>query len=354
MKVLIVGLGSVGQRHLRNLRMLMPHTLEVLAYRVRRFPQIINNMLRIEEGISLEEKYNIRVFGDLKEALEEKPEVAFIANPNHFHISVALEAARAGCHLFIEKPLSDSLDGVEELIETVERNRLIAMVGYQFRFHPYLIRIREVLEKEAIGHLLSVRMDVGEYLPGWHTYEDYRHTHPARKELGGGVILSQIHELDYAYSLFGMPRRLFAVGGKLSHLEIDVEDTASILMECRRNGSVLPVHLQQDFLQTPPSRRCEIIGDSGKIIWNYHEGTLALFQAKEEKPELHRLERFERNQLFLDELKHFLMCVRGKEQPVVTLRDGVNSLKMALAAKQSLETGEVVSLYGNEIYQKNI
>jgi len=344
MKVLMVGLGGVGQRHLRNLRTLMPKNLQVVAYRVRKSPAVISNVLTIEEGVSLEEKYGIRTYPDLQKALEEGPQIAFITNPSSLHIPVALEAAKAGCHLFIEKPLSDSLNGVEELIATVERNRLVAVVGYQLRFHPCLGWIRELLKAEAIGHLLAVRLEVGEHLPSWHLYEDYRQMYAARKALGGGVVLSQIHEMDYAYSLFGMPRRVFAVGGKLSRLEIDVEDTASILMECQWNGNVLPVHLHQDFLQKPPSRRCEIVGDAGKIVWDYYGGTLTIWRAAQKEPEVRRLERFERNQLFLNEVKHFLACVHGEEKPLVALRDGANSLKIALAAKQSLETGEIVPL----------
>ena len=354
MKVLMIGLGGIGQRHLRNLKTLLPRDLEVIAYRVRNSSAVISSTLTIEEGLSLEEKYDIRSYADLQEALGEKPDVAFITNPSSLHLPVALEAARAGCHLFIEKPLSDSLAGVEELIDTVEKNRRVACVGYQLRFHPYLNWIRELLREEAIGRLLAVRLDVGESLPAWHTYEDYRQMYAARRELGGGVILSQIHEIDYAYFLFGMPRRLFALGGKLSRLDIDVEDTASILMECQWKGELLPIHLQQDFLQKPPSRHCEIVGDGGKILWDYHAATLTIWRSNEDKPEIRRLETFERNQLFLDELKHFLACLRGEEKPKVSLRDGANSLKMALAAKQSLETGEVVSIYENEICQRDV
>ncbi|MBI4436397.1 MAG: Gfo/Idh/MocA family oxidoreductase [Candidatus Omnitrophica bacterium] len=354
MKVLMVGLGGVGQRHLRNLKILIPNDLEVVAYRVRRSPAVISNTLAVEGGISLEEKYHIRAYTDLQKALEEEPEATFIANPSSLHIPVAREVAKAGCHLFIEKPLSDSLEGVDELIETVERNRLVAVVGYQLRFHPCLGWIRELLKAEAIGHLLAVRLEVGEHLPSWHSYEDYRQMYAARKALGGGVILSQIHEMDYVYSLFGMPRRVFALGGKLSRLEIDVEDTASILMECQWNGNVLPVHLHQDFLQKPPSRRCEIVGDAGKIVWDYHGGTLTIWRASQKGPEVRRLERFERNQLFLNEVKHFLACIRGEEKPIVTLRDGANSLKIALAAKQSLEKGEVISVHESEICQKDV
>ena len=90
-------------------------------------------------------------------------------------------------------------------------------------------------------------------MPGWHPYEDYRALYAARADLGGGVVLSQIHEFDYLYALFGLPRRLFAIGGHLSHLEIDVEDVASTLMEFNVDGHILPVHLQQDYLQRPAS-----------------------------------------------------------------------------------------------------
>lgn len=354
MKVLIVGLGGIGQRHLRNLKTLVPKNLEVIAYRVRRSSAVLTDALTVEPGVSLEEKYNIRTYTDLRRALEDKPEVAFVTNPSRLHLPVALEAAKAGCHLLIEKPLADSLEGVEELIDTVERNRLVALVGYQLRFHPCLIWLRDLLQERSIGRLLAVHLEVGEYLPGWHPYEDYRQMYAARKALGGGVILSQIHELDYAYWLFGMPRRVFALGGKLSRLEVDVEDTASILMECRQDGAILPVHVHQDFLQKPPSRRCEIIGDAGKIVWDYHGGTLTIWRAETKEPQVRRLERFERNQLFVDELRHFLACLRGEQKPIVTLRDGANSLKIALAARQSLETQEVVSLYEDEICQRPV
>ena len=120
-----------------------------------------------------------------------------------------------------------------------------------------------------MGRIVAVRAEVGEYLPGWHPYEDYRQMYASRAELGGGVVLSQIHEIDYIYWLFGMPRRVMAIGGHLSSLEIDVEDTASILMECVVDGRPIPVHLHQDYVQRPPSRTCQVIGDEGKILVDF-------------------------------------------------------------------------------------
>jgi predicted dehydrogenase len=254
MKVLMVGLGAIGQRHLRNLRALLGPELEVLAWRKRRLAHVLTPQMQIAKNADLETEYNIRAFGELDEALAQKPDAVVIANPTSDHVPVALEAARASCHLFIEKPLSHTSDGLDELHQLVEQKKLVAFVGYQMRFHPCYGRVKELLDQNAIGALLAVRMQFGEHLPGWHPYEDYRESYAARRELGGGVVLTQIHDLDIALWLFGMPRRVFALGGHWSHLEVDVEDTASMLLQCEYSGRALPVHIQQDYLQKPPQR----------------------------------------------------------------------------------------------------
>jgi predicted dehydrogenase len=165
----------------------------------------------------------------------------------------------------------------------------------------------------------------------------------ARADLGGGVILSQIHELDYLIWMFGAPVRLFALGGHWSELDIDVEDTASILMECAHAGRALPVHLEQDYVQRPPSRSCEVVGDQGKALLDLAQPALTSWDERGNARE-ERFENFERNQLFLDELQHFLSCVATREPPLVDLRAGRESLRVALAAKESIRTHDVVAL----------
>ena len=249
--------------------------------------------------------------------------------------------AEAGCHLFIEKPLGADEEGVEELIELVERKRLVALVAYQLRFHPGLQQVSAWLKDKRIGQPIFANIMLGEYLPGFHPYEDYRLGCSAAKDLGGGVILAQIHELDYALWLFGKPSRIFAMGGKLSSLEIDSEDTASMLMECQCNGKTLPVSLTLDFLRSPPHRTCTIVGDQGNIVSDYHKKTAVLHNRVTAKTETMDFSDLERNQLFLDEMKHFLSAVKGEIPPIVDLKLGFDSLQMALAARTSVETGEV-------------
>jgi predicted dehydrogenase len=343
-KVLIIGLGSIGQRHTRNLRALLGDSVEIIAYRVRRLTHVITPAMDADPERNVEDVYKIRVFHSLEDALAEKPDVAYICNPSSMHVAVAHACLVAGCDIFLEKPLADSLAGTAELVDLARKHKRIAMVGYQWRFHPCIIQLTEIVRSGVLGNLLGVRTTIGEYLPNWHPYEDYRTTYAARADLGGGVVVTQIHEFDYLYSLFGLPSRVYAVGGHWSDLEIDVEDTASVLMEVPFGSRVLPVQLHQDFLQFPPSRQCEIIGDKGRAVMDLSSLTVSLYTLGHSEPEVFRIENFDRNTLFLDQARHFLHCVETREKPVVDIVDGIQSLRMALAVKQSIAEHKPVDL----------
>jgi len=344
MRILMVGLGGIGQRHVRNLRTLLGEGPDIIAWRVRRLSHVLTPTLRSNDRMDVEKTYDIRTFDCLQSALDEQPRVAFICNPTSLHVPVALKCLRAGCDVFLEKPVSNTLNGLSQLIAETRERRRVVMVGYQLRFHPSFLALQRAIHESSLGHLLSVRAHVGEYLPSWHPYEDYRKMYASRAELGGGVVLTQIHEFDYLYALFGLPRRVFAIGGHWSDLEIDVEDVASTLMEFRFDGRSLPVHLQQDYLQSPLSRGCEIVGDRGKLVMDLVSSSITRYDREGKVTQFTRFETFERNELFLDELRHFLGCVKTRAKPVVDLNDGMWSLKMALAAKESIATGRVVGL----------
>ena len=346
MKILMVGLGGIGQRHLRNLRALLGDRVEILAWRVRRLSHVVTPTLQSDHSRDVEQVYGIRVFDSLDAALAEQPHVAFICNPSSLHVAPALACVRAGCDLFLEKPVSHNLDGLGALLQSAEEHRRVVMVGYQLRFHPCFLALQRAVRERSLGDLLAVRSHVGEYLPGWHPYEDYRQMYASRADLGGGVLVTQIHEFDYLYALFGVPRRLFALGGHWSHLEIDVEDAASTLMEFHLGGRLLPVHLQQDYIQRPPSRGCEIVGDRGKILMDLPSLSVTRYDQEGKVAESARWENFDRNQLFLDELRHFLDCVETRRKPVADLRDGIWGLRMALAARESIATGGLVEIEG--------
>lgn len=343
MRWLVVGMGGIGQRHVRNIRRLFGDGVEILAWRTRGLQLIIDEHLQAKPG-HVESEYGVQAMSSLDAALDRRPDVALVCTPTSLHIPTALTLAKSGCHLLIEKPLAHSLEGVDTLIATVEQRGLTALVGYQMRFHPCLVGLRSVLQRGLVGRLLSVHAEVGESLPSWHQYEDYRGTYAARASLGGGVVLSQIHELDYVYWLFGTPRRVFGLGGHFSTLQIDVEDTASMLLECELDGRCLPVHVHADYLQSPPTRTCVVIGERGKARVDFRVPSLEIVDSSGSVIESVYPKDFQRNQLFLDELSHFVECIDGRSSPIVSLRDGLESLRMALAARESIATGQVVTL----------
>jgi predicted dehydrogenase len=323
---------------------LLGDAVEILAYRQRGLGRVLDPDMTVRPGEELESTYGIRSFDHLDAALAERPDVVFVTNPNTLHVPVALAAARAGCHLFIEKPLSHSLEGVNELIEIVDRKRLVALVGYQFRFHPGLIAIKNLIDTGRLGRIVAAHIVNGEYLPDWHPYEDYRGTHPARCDLGGGALRIQTHELDYAAWLFGRPTRVYAVGGQLSRLEVDVEDSVSLLLTCTPDGRPIPVHVHLDFLQRPPQRVCEVVGDAGRLRFDYYAQRLEFWDLATGRVNVLCFDAFERGQMFEAELRHFLACVRGDEKPIVDLREGAASLAVSLAADASLRSGQAVAL----------
>lgn len=344
-RCLFVGLGGIGQRHLRNLRALRGAALDVHAYRVRRERQVVTDTLDVTPGEDLEAKYGVEVHADFDRALATRPDVVFVTNPSSLHVEIARRALDAGAHVLIEKPLSHSLEGVASLLEASRARNLVGYVAYQLRFHPGFLRTQTILEQGLLGRPLFAEAAVAEYLPGFHPYEDYRRMYASRRELGGGVTLSQIHEIDLLLALLGRPERVFSLGGKLSSLDVDVDDVSSSLLEFRGSqGRVLPVRLHQDFVQRPPERRLSIVGEAGKLEWSLSARNLRRFGPDGELCESHDYSELPRNRLFEAELAHFLACVERGEAPNVSLRAGAQSLAVALSILESQQSGMPVNV----------
>ena len=343
MKILMIGLGSIGQRHLRNIKRVLGEEAEILAYRVRGLQRTFSDTMQIRDRVSLEEEYHIRSFASLTEALLEKPELAFITNPTNMHIPCAIQCAKAGCHLFLEKPVSDSLEGIDELQKAAQDAGIKIFVGYQNRFHPAICAVKEVLEAGSLGKILSVHSVVGERLTTMHTYEDYKETYMARKDMGGGVVTNQlVHEMDYLYYLFGKPVSVYALGGTIGNLGIDVEDNCDELFLMENGTERVAVNVHADFYQSPPSRFIKVIGEKGQIQADLINGTVT--KTVSDVTEHIAFTEFVRNDMFIEELKLFLSCVKEGGKEAITLEDGIVSLKMAMAIKESMQTGGVVNV----------
>ena len=343
-KILLVGLGSIGQRHARNLRALGGDGVTLLAHRARRDAPLLTDPLRPRRDVDPAAALGIETFTDYAAALAQRPDAVYVANPTSLHLATARQAAEAGCHLFIEKPLSHSLEGVPELLDLVARRGLVATVGYQLRFHPALRLARELLAQGAIGRLLGVRADFGEFLPGWHPYEDYRQGYAARAALGGGVVLTQIHDFDYLGWLFGWPERVAAFGGRLGALEIDVEDTVCSQLEVTREGRPFPIQLWQDFLSRPARRRCEVVGEDGTLTVDLVAHAVRCLHRERGVVAEKTFTEFDRNEIFLAQMRNFLASLDGVEMPAVPLAEAARSLAVALAVKESLRRRATVEV----------
>ncbi|HVS36731.1 MAG TPA: Gfo/Idh/MocA family oxidoreductase, partial [Gemmataceae bacterium] len=262
-RFLVLGCGSIGKRHLGNL--LSAGAGEVFGFDVR-----------ADRAEEVRRQYGVTAFTDLEQAFSTRPDVVLVTAPTSFHVPLALQAAERGCHLFIEKPLSHSRDGVDQLLEVIRRKNLITLVGCNMRFHPGLMLVKRLVDEGAVGRIVAVRAEVGQYLPDWHTYEDYRQGYSARKVLGGGTILDAIHEISYTRWLMGPVHSVACFAGKLSHLEIETEDTAAVLVRYA-SGSLGEIHM--DYVQRTYSRSCRVIGDGGTIHWDYVAGEVKVFRA---------------------------------------------------------------------------
>ena len=329
---LIIGFGSIGKRHLTNLRSLQPDATIVV---LRRAPQV-STQAEVPDGADY-------LVSTLEQALSYAPAAAIIANPAPFHVAIAQQLAEHNVHLLVEKPLAASLDGVEKLIATVQERSLVLMTAYNFRFSEAAIKFRECLLRGEIGKLLSVCVDTGQYLPSWRPDIDYRQSVSAKKALGGGVLLELSHELDYLRWIFGEVETVYARCAKSGELEIDleVEESADMLLGFK-SGLSANVHI--DFVQALPHRICKVIGAEGTLVWDavHHEvriNTLAEPQGRllVASNELH-------NNMYLDEIAHFVHCIVFSEAPKVDGIDGLAALKIVLAAKQSAQTKQVVTI----------
>ena len=286
---------------------------------------------------------------DLNAALSHCPDAVIIANPTAFHLDIAIPAAKQGCHLFIEKPINHTLDRIDALLRAVGIGRGKVFTAFQFRFHPGLNKINALIDYQglqrtksqpsAIGRPLSFRVQWGEYLPSWHPWEDYRKGYSARAELGGGVVLTLSHPFDYLRWFFGEVESLWAFTGKSSDLEVNVEDTAEIGLRFE-NGVIGSVHL--DYVQRPPVHMLEIIGTKGTIRWNSSDGDVWVYSDDSGVATYPAPPKFERNELFLAEMQHFIEVVQGKVEPLCTLDDGIKALEIALGVHESALEGQMI------------
>ncbi len=334
-RVLVVGLGSIGERHLRLARTLLPDA-DIQALR-RQMP---DTMPELADGCLV----------GIDQAIAFAPQLAVIASPAPFHVEVALALAESGAHLLVEKPLADSSEAVPDLLALCRQRGRVLLTGYNLRFLPSLRHFRSLLHDGLIGQVISVRCETGQYLPLWRPGIDYRLGVSARRALGGGALLELSHELDYLRWIFGEVDWIQASLSRQSSLDIDVEDTAHLVIGFMpdEGGRRLIGSVSLDCVRHDVTRTCVAIGESGSLRWNAIAGTVEHLPAGTQVWQEVFLHKAQRDESYLAQWEHFLACVEGREVPLVSGEDGLEVLRIVEAARLASDDGRLVRLKHRE------
>jgi predicted dehydrogenase len=329
MKGLVVGYGSIGKRHLQNLKVLGVSDLAVVESDGRRRE-------------NAEKELGIEAFSEIFQGLDWSPDFVVIATPTSLHISQAIEVASRGYAIFIEKPLSHVPSKIGELERAIAERSLISMVGCNMRFHPGPAKVKQILNGGLLGKIVSARVHAGSYLPAWRPGTDYRTNYAAREETGGGCILDCIHEIDLARWYLGDVLDVSCTAGHFSSLEISTEDVAVIVAR-HVSGALSEIHL--DYVQRTYERGCQIAGENGSVFWDFRGKQVRWYDAaRDHWTTYDQPPNWQLNQMYLDEMQHFLECVRSKQDTVMPLSEAAAVMEIVFAAKESARQGRRVSL----------
>lgn len=327
MRFLVIGCGSIGERHIRNL-------LSISA------GELIVSDIDSTKLDKIKKKYNVVGFRDYLDALEQQPDGVLVCSPPNSHVAISLDALKNNAHVFIEKPLSNTMNRVDDLLRYAMKRDLVVCVGYNFRFQKGIRMVKDVIVRGGIGRVLAARAEFGQYLPDWRPWQDYSKSYTAKSNLGGGIILDGSHEIDYMRWFLGDVQSVFCYADTLSKLDVETEDVAEILMKFT-NNVISEIHL--DFVRPGYSRNCEIIGEKGVIVWDFQAKTVDIYSSVAKKWERTEIND-DINDMYVEEMKHFVKVVSGAEKPLINGAEGKLTLQIALSAKQSAKSHKVVKI----------
>jgi len=315
MNILICGLGSIGLRHLRILRKL--NVNKIYAYRTGK--------ATLESSGEKDDKPD-ETFTNLSDVLDAGIDAALITNPTSMHIETAQIIAERKIPLFIEKPLSNNLDGIEKLSATVSDNDVPILVGYNLVFHPAILRIQDLLKNNKIGKIISAKAHWGTYMPGWHPWEDYRKTYASIRKQGGGAVLTLSHEVNFLTLLFGKSKKVVAMQTAIPAIEIDCEEGVDILIR-HDSGIISNTHL--NFFQKPYRRSLEILGTNGTILWDFMKPQIKILDDETEEVIALGADAGDLlDESYYNQMQHFLNLVDGKEKSRVSLKKGLEDQEL--------------------------
>ena len=269
--ILFRGLGGAGQRHLRIFSQLLPSVRTIGARKTGNTP-LLNSNFTVSNSSNLESKYGIEIFSDFEEAYSQNPDLTVIATPTSNHCKDIIYAAERGVDVFVEKPGSVSFKEAKRIIDAVKANEIRFFISYQRRFHPMIEKYNEIRSNVDLGKIVSIKVDVNSYVPDWHPYEDFRELYACKKDLGGGVLRTEIHEIDLINWFFGPPKTISAKGGCYGPYDLDVEDTINLKLDY--DSFVATINLC--FMNKKQNREIFIQSEYGSVLLDFLKNRLVV------------------------------------------------------------------------------
>lgn len=328
--ILIVGLGSIGRRHAR-------------VFKAAGIKNIAGVDLRRDRLDQAKDEVGLTDLGsDYAEMLANKSyDAVLVTLPTAYHTPIAQAAAEAGCHLFIEKPVAADQAGLDAVEKLVNDKKLTAYTAYCYRFAPSAERMKEIVDSGRLGRILCARLKISTYLPDWHPWEDYRSFYMAKLDQGGGARLDESHGVDLLRWMFGDVASVYALVGKVSDLEIEADDLASMILRFE-NGVIGEAHF--DLLGRTPRVDAELIGAEGTLLWDRISGKIDVYDAATKTWDHEDFGPDSFVTCYDRQAEHFIECVRTSSTPRTTLADGRKTLRVLEAALESSSRGQLITL----------
>ena len=336
-KVLFVGLGGAGQRHLRILRDLLPADVQFISYRRTGKTPLLRSDFSVDVSRTVADNFNLELFDTLEAAFSEKPDLTVISTPTSCHKEPMIFAAASGSAIIVEKPWAEDLGGFENFYRLVRQQNLPFLISFQRRYHPLIQKSNDLLKLGRIGKPIAASFTVFSDVRTWHHYEDWRSLYAVRPELGGGVLLTEIHEIDLAYWFFGMPQNVLCSGGNRSEEVLEIEDTVQLTLLY----ASFSVQITLCFIHKNKSRSFYIAGTTGHISWD--EVDNKLIHKTLDTSEQFTVSLFSNDSMFVAQASQFLSNWTSNDTKE-SLASAYASLAIVEAAKRSMESGNVEKL----------
>ena len=323
-KILVIGIGSIGRRHIRNIKFLIPNST-------------ISLLSKSSNGTYDEEKLVDNIYRKTSDTLTLSFDAIFICGPASSHIKISLDFLKKGNNIFIEKPLSDNLANCNKFLNYAKFSKNIIQVGYQFKFHPALIKLRNEIKKRKYGNLVSSKIECSSYLPKWREGRDYSKTVSASKQSGGGVTLELSHEIDFANWLFGPFDKVSSISKNTKSLKVNVDDISNINLIKKNFICSISLNFHSHI-----SKRYIIVNfQKASVLIDLLENKYELYQANNKKVSNIK---YNYDQLFIDEIKYFFNCIKNSNNSNISLYSSLDTMKIIDKANKSSSLKKVIDI----------